>query len=87
MSLQPHGICIILLHLGGEMTTYRRGLELKRGSLVWQKLWHFNDGCADFPERNFASREDRPDDTDVCSRCKKSRLALMLAEGRKLPLG
>ena len=30
------------------MTTYRRGLEPKNGSWVWQKVWHFNDACGIF---------------------------------------
>jgi len=54
---------------GDYMTDYRRGVELNRADIVWQKVWHYSQACEDFPTRNFAVRQDRPSDDDLCHRC------------------
>jgi hypothetical protein len=51
---------------------YRRGLEGKVGQEQWQKLWHFSERCERYPTRNFVTRNDRPDDDDLCARCNNS---------------
>ena len=51
---------------------YRRGIEDKDGKRQWQKLWHFNVKCKDYPTRNFAIRKDRPSDDELCSQCDRA---------------
>jgi hypothetical protein len=53
----------------GNVTDYRRGIELKETQMVWQKLWHFHEGCEQYPTRGFAVRQDRPSDDDLCAQC------------------
>jgi len=51
------------------MSDYRRGIELNRSSMKWQRLWHFNQRCDGYPERNFVIRKDMPSDDELCARC------------------
>ena len=51
--------------LEAKVTTYRRGL--KNG--VWDRSWHWNDGCAEFPTGTCVMRRDRPPDELLCARC------------------
>jgi hypothetical protein len=53
------------------MTDYRRALQQNNdGRWAWEALWHFNETCLEFPNRNFAVRQDRPLDGDLCSQCR-----------------
>ena len=54
---------------------YRRGIEEKKGTMQWQKLWHFNEACDDYPTQNFAVRKDRPLDDDLRSKCHRTAFA------------
>jgi len=47
------------------MAEYRRGI--KDGE--WQKLWHFNTACPNYPTRTFAIQREKPSDDELCSRC------------------
>ena len=44
---------------------YRRGF--KDG--IWQKLWHFEETCPNFPRRAFLIRNVKPSEDELCSRC------------------
>lgn len=44
---------------------YRRGLTIDG----WQKMWHFDEGCRDYPARNYAVRSTKPPADDLCVRC------------------
>jgi len=57
---------------GAPVRHYRRGIEDKDGRKQWQKLWHYNDKCEDYPTRNFMARNDRPSDDELCSRCERA---------------
>ena len=54
---------------GGELRDYRRGVEEKRGLTQWQKVWHFDENCKDYPTRNFVIRTVRPPDDELCNQC------------------
>jgi len=47
------------------MREYRRGIA--QG--VWQKLWHYNEACPNYPLRNFAIRREKPSSDELCARC------------------
>lgn len=47
---------------------YRRGVDGK----TWQKFWHFNQQCPNYPTRSFAIAEYPPPDDEVCPKCKSS---------------
>ena len=54
------------------MVDYRRGLEQKNDELVWQKHWHFDEHCSDYPRRSFEVRKERPPVDDLCPQCRGS---------------
>ena len=47
------------------MTEYRRGVVDR----VWQKLWHFDPHCADYPVGSFAIKMEKPLDYALCPLC------------------
>jgi len=51
---------------------YRRGVD----GLTWQKFWHFNEQCLDYPTRSFATAEHPPVDAHICPDCKSPKRAL-----------
>ena len=57
---------------GASVRDYRRGIEDKNGQKQWQKLWHFNENCENYPTRNFIVQKDRPSDDELCSRCHRA---------------
>jgi hypothetical protein len=56
----------------GVVVDYRRGLEQKNDELVWQKHWHFDEHCSDYPRRSFEVRKERPPVDDLCPQCRGS---------------
>jgi len=48
-----------------DVAEYRRGIV----DDAWQRLWHFNDHCTNYPTRNFEVTRFRPSDDDLCAKC------------------
>jgi hypothetical protein len=47
------------------VTSYRRGF--KNGE--WDRYWHWNDECREYPTGTCVMRKDRPPDELLCLRC------------------
>ena len=47
------------------MTSYRRGY--KDG--VWDRFWHWNEQCAQYPSGTCIMQKDRPPAIQLCFRC------------------
>jgi len=36
---------------------------------VMQTVWHFNESCQDYPNRNFMTLREKPLNAELCTRC------------------
>jgi hypothetical protein len=50
----------------GTVVEFRRGID---GS-TWQKFWHFNEECSQYPIKGFLIADYPPFHEEVCPQCK-----------------
>ena len=52
------------------MAEFRRGLVMNKArERVMQTVWHFNESCQDYPNRNFVTLREKPLNAELCTRC------------------
>ena len=60
-------------NIEASVTEYRRGVDHN----TWQKVWHFNGQCSEYPTRGFQIADYPPRDDDLCQEC------LLLAQDKR----
>ena len=69
MNTACYALLVKARERGLSVREYRRGIELKGSTRLWQKLWHSDESCRSYPLRNYMIRKDLPPEDELCSRC------------------